>query len=310
MNIKFCCFLFFIVFYNICTLNLSAFEYKKYKENNRLIHYVIIKPQEFDIKYIKANDHKNSKNRELLSDIASRKNAVIAINGGFFDIGRGVDGKPTGTLVIEGKKYNFKNINQALLMLDNNKFYIKQGNPKNYYKKNISILSGIPLLVNNGKINDKILNKNSDFYLKDHARTAVGLKADGTIILVVVENNYIRDLMSITMGEVQSLIKNKVNNLMAKYNKKHIGELTLDELHEFLTEEYKSYDNIAGLSIVDLAKFMQKLGCQHAINLDGGGSSALWINNKIVNKTIGDADESNGMNIERQISDAIIFINR
>lgn len=46
-------------------------------------------------------------------------------------------------------------------------------------------------------------------------------------------------------------------------------------------------DNAAGMSLFELTKVMRWLGCTSAINLDGGGSSALWVStaegNGIVN---------------------------
>ena len=38
-------------------------------------------------------------------------------------------------------------------------------------------------------------------------------------------------------------------------------------------------DNSAGASLFELTKIMRWLGCTSAINLDGGGSTTLWINN-------------------------------
>lgn len=37
-------------------------------------------------------------------------------------------------------------------------------------------------------------------------------------------------------------------------------------------------DNSAGVSIFELTKVMRWLGCTSALNLDGGGSTALWVN--------------------------------
>ncbi len=62
-----------------------------------------------------------------------------------------------------------------------------------------------------------------------------------------------------------------------------------------------------GLTILELAQFMKKQGCKSALNLDGGGSSTLWINGKTINQTIGDIDEGNSLKTERPVSDAIIF---
>ena len=58
-----------------------------------------------------------------------------------------------------------------------------------------------------------------------------------------------------------------------------------------------------GLSLYRLAELMQELGCETAYNLDGGGSSTIWFNGKVLNKptTYGDVFE------ERPISD-IVYI--
>jgi exopolysaccharide biosynthesis protein len=55
---------------------------------------------------------------------------------------------------------------------------------------------------------------------------------------------------------------------------------------------------------------MNDLGCSDAINLDGGGSSTLWIGDKVVNQTIGDDDEASGKQTIRPVSDAIILKKR
>ena len=39
-----------------------------------------------------------------------------------------------------------------------------------------------------------------------------------------------------------------------------------------------------GLTLYELATLMKQLGCINAMNLDGGGSTVMYINGKIVNK--------------------------
>ena len=39
-----------------------------------------------------------------------------------------------------------------------------------------------------------------------------------------------------------------------------------------------------GLTLMELADFMQSLGCVNAINLDGGGSTVMYVNGSIVNR--------------------------
>ncbi len=39
-----------------------------------------------------------------------------------------------------------------------------------------------------------------------------------------------------------------------------------------------------GMTLIQLSRFMQELGCQTAYNLDGGQSAVLWFNGEIINK--------------------------
>ena len=57
-----------------------------------------------------------------------------------------------------------------------------------------------------------------------------------------------------------------------------------------------------GLSVYELAAFMQSLGVQTAYNLDGGGSSTMVFNGQVVNKPT-----TNGSIRERSVSD-IVYI--
>lgn len=41
--------------------------------------------------------------------------------------------------------------------------------------------------------------------------------------------------------------------------------------------------NSVGMTLFELARFMKELGCVNAMNLDGGGSSVMYINGKVVN---------------------------
>ena len=60
----------------------------------------------------------------------------------------------------------------------------------------------------------------------------------------------------------------------------------------------------AGLSLRELAEFMQELGCSVAYNLDGGGSSTLVVDGRVVNNPT-----TNGRNVsERSVSDCVCFI--
>ncbi len=61
-------------------------------------------------------------------------------------------------------------------------------------------------------------------------------------------------------------------------------------------------DESEGLSLCELATFMQSLGVKEAYNLDGGGSSTMYFNGEVINNPT-----SNGKIKEREVSD-IVYI--
>lgn len=61
-------------------------------------------------------------------------------------------------------------------------------------------------------------------------------------------------------------------------------------------------DESEGLSLYELATFMQGLGVKEAYNLDGGGSSTMYFNGEVINNPT-----SNGKIKEREVSD-IVYI--
>lgn len=57
----------------------------------------------------------------------------------------------------------------------------------------------------------------------------------------------------------------------------------------------------AGVSLAELAELMLKLGCVEAMNLDGGGSTTLWVRDRVVNSP------SDGR--ERRVANALLALN-
>ena len=116
------------------------------------------------------------------------------------------------------------------------------------------IVSGIPLLVLNGKI--KITweeEKTSKAFVETrHPRTAVAKLKDGKFLMITVDGR---------------------------------SELS------------------GGIGLEDLAKLLLEFGAIDAMNLDGGGSTTMFLDNKVVNKP----SDKEG---ERKISDAILVFPR
>ncbi|WP_338050472.1 phosphodiester glycosidase family protein [Rickettsia tillamookensis] len=176
----------------------------------------------------------------------------------------------------------------------NLEFIDKDGKSMNL-SKNASVVTGIPLLVQNGK--NVIDNpKQND---PAHARTALGVRNDGTIVIVVVEQIYKQHIKDIKLEQVRSILQKEKGVVFEK--------LTLPEALKIL-EKHLVNDTVIGLTKLELAEYMLSLGCESAINLDGGGSSTLFMDGKIINNVTGDEDEALGEHTIRPVSDAIVII--
>lgn len=76
----------------------------------------------------------------------------------------------------------------------------------------------------------------------------------------------------------------------------------IDELHYIFVVSDGRTEESEGLSLYELAEFMQSLGAQTAYNLDGGGSSTMYFNGVVVNNPT-----TNGQIRERKVSDIVYF---
>lgn len=365
--------------------------YECRKTNNHVVHILTLSPKAYDLQFVKA--HNQVFGRETVKAIARRSHADIAINAGFFEIGHGKDGMPSGTLIVDGQIMGLRPQKHACFIKDNDQLSIKRltntvnlkmgtkvipikkvnqfPNPKDivFYSSlwgpstltsfkgrkeialdenhkisavydhgnvdipkkgyvisfpssyphdpkaleidvsqsllakgdNISAVMGIPQIIEDGKINEAIAK-----YNLPQARTALGLKPNGDLVIVVAEHAYKKPITDITLGEVRSILQTNADKLALKYNKP-IHKLTVDEIKDIVKNEFSAIHSALGLTLPELATLMLDLGCSSAINLDGGGSSTLWVDGKVINHAIGDEDESMGQSVLRPVSDAIVF---
>lgn len=105
----------------------------------------------------------------------------------------------------------------------------------------------------------------------------------------------------ITDGMVSVTEADEVGKAMASNPRTAIG--IIDDLHYVLVVSDGRTKESEGLSLLELAEFMESLGVTTAYNLDGGGSSTMYFNGEVVNQPT-----TNGKNIkERSVSD-IVYI--
>lgn len=102
-------------------------------------------------------------------------------------------------------------------------------------------------------------------------------------------------------GQIEVTQNEEVGKAMASNPRTAIG--IYDDLHyAFVVSDGRTNES-EGLSLYELADFMQNLGVQTAYNLDGGGSSTMYFNGNIINNPT-----TRGNSIkERKVSD-IVYI--
>ena len=175
---------------------------------------------------------------EYLVDMAKRKNAVVAINGGgFLDAGGlGSGGQPMGAIISGGKiisNYGTSQYGGGIVGFTNdNKLYL--GKISANEAINMGIRDAVefgPFLIVNGK--SAFINGNGGY--GTHPRSAIAQRQDGIVLFLVIDG---RSLKS------------------------------------------------KGADMNDLVDILLRYHAYNAANLDGGNSSALVINNELINHPI------------------------
>ena len=175
------------------------------------------------------------------SEFGKESNALVAINGNFFDTKNGgsVDYlKVNGQVVnVNATTAGFRNFHQkAAIAIQKGRLSIMPYNHFTDWESRLSaneIMVTGPLLLFDSK---PMLLDRSAFYANRHPRSVVATTAKGKILLITVDGRHA---------------------------------------------------NAAGMSLLEIQKILKWLKAQNAINLDGGGSSTLWVagfpNNGVVN---------------------------
>ena len=141
---------------------------------------------------------------------------------------------------------------------------------------------------------DLVIDQNGDFSIvTEGSATAQELLDNGAEQVLcfgpaLVEN-----------GEIAVSADEEVGKAMASNPRTAIGQI--DELHYVFVVSDGRTSESEGLSLSELASFMQSLGCKTAYNLDGGGSSTMVFNGTLVNRPTTNGDTIS----ERKVSDIV-----
>ncbi len=75
-----------------------------------------------------------------------------------------------------------------------------------------------------------------------------------------------------------------------------------DKFYFFVVVDGRQPGLSLGISLQDLAAYMIKLGCEHALNLDGGGSTTFWIYGNVMNSPC--------YGYERPMANALVLVQK
>ncbi|KJV81574.1 hypothetical protein RHORCCE3_0765 [Rickettsia hoogstraalii str. RCCE3] len=117
-----------IISFKIYAKEHTGLTYSRYEKDKHIIHVLTIDLKNFELKLVKA--HNQVIGRETVDAIARRTNAVAAINAGFFEIAGSDDGRPSLTLMVDGKLFSLRKQLQSLLIIDQNNIQITKASAK------------------------------------------------------------------------------------------------------------------------------------------------------------------------------------
>lgn len=140
------------------------------------------------------------------------------------------------------------------------------------------------------------------------------LYADGTMKVLDRDDVTVQELLDqgawqawsfgpglLSDGEVTVGENTEVSRSMNSNPRTAIGQID-DNHYVFVVSDGRT-DESKGLSLYELAEFMENLGCRTAYNLDGGGSSTMYFNGSVVNNPT-----TNGRIKERAVSDIVYIV--
>ena len=173
--------------------------------------------------------------RTKTSEMAQKHDAVAAINGSFFDMDQHfpvcylrIDSVELGENTPGKDTVNRKYYQYGTLCLSHDSVFILKTDSPRHWEEALpypDIMTAGPLLIWHDTL--QYMRDDRTFVTNRHNRTAVGIRDDGTVLLLVADGRH---------------------------------------------------KQAEGLSLTELQQIFRWLGCRDALNLDGGGSTTLFLN--------------------------------
>jgi exopolysaccharide biosynthesis protein len=139
-----------------------------------------------------------------------------------------------------------------------------------------------------------VIDKNGDLSIINESKTSLATISSSAWQVLSFGPALIKD------GEIAVDSSSEVSESMSSNPRTAIGQVS--ELHYIVIVSDGRTSESQGLSLLELAQEFEDRGCTVAYNLDGGGSSTMYFNGKVVNNPT----EGDGIS-ERKVSDIVYF---
>lgn len=234
------------------------------KKDKLLINELLIDKNSNDVSFKAVLANNNIKSREKLSSMAQREGAVAAINGGYF----AKEGGPLGLIIIDGK-----------IMYEN----IKKRPPRTCFG----------ITQDKKFIFDRVYTQDNKISTKD------GTNWDNIVYAIGAGPRLIKNGEIYVNTEEEELAQNG-NNITKKAGRSALAVTSGDKLLLMTVSGYTGNEG-QGICLNPLADRLQNLGAVDAVNLDGGGSTAMYLQNNIIS-----APPEGKNNFERKLADGFL----
>jgi exopolysaccharide biosynthesis protein len=273
-----------------------------------------------DLEIVPQLSSSNLHSKSKVNNIASKNNALIAINGTYF---KQDTGTPLGTLVVNNeiisgpiyervglgisntgfktsriefkgylknsiKKIDINNINQPRMMFSQVLIYTPKWGEKSPITKKISTHISIMDNKITAKSNSPLFIPKNGYVISAPSETLKDFKIGDVVEVdynLSPEWNDVKNIISggpylMKEGNIFLDITSEKLNAITGLNPRTAIGYTKDNVFILVTVDGRQ-EGSSGVTLNELARIMRDLGCYEAINLDGGSSTVMYVDGNL-----------------------------
>lgn len=165
------------------------------------------------------------------------------------------------------------------------------------------LISGSDFLIKDSKIPEKISSKKDESSFRDepHGRTAICQLSEENFAVIVSDHNPALSAYDLSLKEMITPLKSE------GLDREKALAMPTGKLLEMFNKTQKNKKHSIGMKLPEFAEYLKSIGCINAINMDGGGSSTLVVDNEIVNNPTGLQNKKVAGKNPREVGDIFLI---